>query len=178
MNTPSEVRGVLARIANGLPQTSDAEGYRWLIIFYPSLIPQTICGTPSTVGEMRGAPSTLHTNDDMRMKYGAERSTIDTMAFWHEVMTPELSRQRLQLVAQSGDGRDNTSATPLPRIGTTIVDRRSRVEYLCLLRVSGPSSGPQPSRSPTSTNTSLSRTQEAGWPSIQPLPRPLGQLKT
>jgi hypothetical protein len=30
MNTPSEVRGVLARIANGLPQTPDAEGYRQL----------------------------------------------------------------------------------------------------------------------------------------------------
>jgi hypothetical protein len=27
MNTPSEVGGVLARIADGLPQTPDAEGY-------------------------------------------------------------------------------------------------------------------------------------------------------
>jgi hypothetical protein len=30
MNTPSEVGGVLARIADGLPWTPDAEGYRWL----------------------------------------------------------------------------------------------------------------------------------------------------
>jgi hypothetical protein len=30
MNTPSEVGGVLARIANGLPRTPDAEGYRLL----------------------------------------------------------------------------------------------------------------------------------------------------
>jgi hypothetical protein len=30
MNTPSEVGGVLARIADGLPQTPDAEGYRRL----------------------------------------------------------------------------------------------------------------------------------------------------
>jgi hypothetical protein len=30
MNTPSEVGGVLARIANGLPRTPDAEGYRRL----------------------------------------------------------------------------------------------------------------------------------------------------
>jgi hypothetical protein len=30
MNTPSEVGGVLARIADGLPQTLDAEGYRRL----------------------------------------------------------------------------------------------------------------------------------------------------
>jgi hypothetical protein len=31
MNTLSEVGGVLAQIANGLPQTPDAEGYRWLL---------------------------------------------------------------------------------------------------------------------------------------------------
>jgi hypothetical protein len=31
MNTPSEVGGVLARIANGLPRTPDAEGYRRLL---------------------------------------------------------------------------------------------------------------------------------------------------
>jgi hypothetical protein len=31
MNTPSEVRGVLAQIADGLPRTPDAEGYRWLL---------------------------------------------------------------------------------------------------------------------------------------------------
>jgi hypothetical protein len=30
MNTPSEVGGVLARIADGLPRTPDAEGYRQL----------------------------------------------------------------------------------------------------------------------------------------------------
>jgi hypothetical protein len=30
MNTPSEVGGVLARIADGLPRTPDAEGYRRL----------------------------------------------------------------------------------------------------------------------------------------------------
>jgi hypothetical protein len=31
MNTPSEVGGVLVRIADGLPRTPDAEGYRWLL---------------------------------------------------------------------------------------------------------------------------------------------------
>jgi hypothetical protein len=31
MNTTSEVDGVLAWIANGLPRTLDAEGYRWLL---------------------------------------------------------------------------------------------------------------------------------------------------
>jgi hypothetical protein len=66
------------------------------------------------------------------MRYGAEKSTIGTMASWHEVTPPELSRQRLQLVEQPGDGRDNTSATPLPETGTTIANRRTHVEYLLL----------------------------------------------
>jgi hypothetical protein len=133
---------------------------------------------PSTDGEMRGAPSTLHTNDDMKMRYSAERSTIGIMVFQREVKPLELSRRRLRLVARPGDGRDGTSATPLPGTGITIIDMRTHVEYLRLLRVSGPSSGPQTSRSPTSTNTSLRRTREAGWSSIQPLPGPLEQLKT
>jgi hypothetical protein len=183
MNTPSEVGGVLARIADGLPQTLDAEGFRRLLTraannLLPSLIPRAIYGTPSTVGEMHGAPSTLRVNDNMKMRYDAERSMIRTMVSPREVAPPELSRQQLQLVERPGDDRDGTSATPLPGTGTTTVDRRTHVEYLRLLRVSGPSSGPQTSRSPTSTNTSLSRTQEAGWPSIQPSLGPLGQLKT
>jgi hypothetical protein len=86
MNTPSEVRGVLARIADGLPRTSDAEGYRWLLTradnhVLPLAHPPRIYGTPSTVGEMHGAPSMLHANDDMKIRYGAERSTIGTMVF-------------------------------------------------------------------------------------------------
>jgi hypothetical protein len=68
---------------------------------------------------------------------------IGIMASLHEVRPLELSRQRLQLVAQPGDGQDSTSATPLPGTGTTVVDRRTRVEYLRSLRVSGPFNGPQ-----------------------------------
>jgi hypothetical protein len=171
----------------GLQTLKAISGYSLgrLIIFYPSLIPRAIYGTPSTVGGTRGAPSTLHANDDMRMRYDTERSTIQRftrtlqrfMAFWHEVSPLELSRQQLQLVAQPEDGRDSTSATPLPGTGTTVVDRKTHVEYLRSLHVSGPFNAPQTLRSPTSTNTSLGRTREAGWPSIQLLPRPLGQLK-
>jgi hypothetical protein len=148
MNTPSQVEGVLARIADGLPRTLDAEGYRWLLTrtanhLLPLAHPRVICGTPSTVDKMHGAPSTLRANDDMKMRYDAERSTIGTMVFRREIAPPELSRRWLQLVARPGDGRDGTSATPLPGTGTTTVDRRTRVEYLRLLHVSGPSSGPQ-----------------------------------
>jgi hypothetical protein len=120
----------------------------------------------------------LHVNGDMRMKYDTERSTIGIMASLHEVRPLELSWQRLQLVALPGDGRGSTLATPLPGTGTMVIDKKTCVEYLRSLCVSGPFNGPQTSRSPTSTNTSLSRTREAGWPSIPPLPGSLGQLKT
>jgi hypothetical protein len=148
-----------------------------LIIFCLSLILRAIYHTPSIVDGTRGAPSMLRANDDMRTRSGAKKSMIGIMASLHEVRPLGLSRQRLQPVAQPGDGRGSTSATPLPGTDTTIVDRRTRVEYLRSLCVSGPFSGPQTSKSPTSTNTSLSKTREAGWLSIPPLSGPLGQLK-
>jgi hypothetical protein len=148
-----------------------------LIIFCLSLILRAIYGMPSIVDGTRRAPSTLHVNDDMRTRYDAERSTIEIMASLHKVKPLELSRQRLQLVAQLGDGRDSTSATPLPGTDTTVVDKRTHVEYLRSLCVSGPFNGPRTSRSPMSTNMSPNWTRETGWPSIPLQPGPLGQLK-
>jgi hypothetical protein len=71
MNTPSEVGGVLARIADGLPglRMPRAIGdclLRQLIIFYLSPIHRAIYDTPSIVGGTHGAPSTLRANDDTR----------------------------------------------------------------------------------------------------------------
>jgi hypothetical protein len=91
---------------------------------------------------MRGAPSTLHANNDMRTRYDVERSTTGIMASLHEVRPLELSWQRLQLVAQPRDGRDNTPANPLPGTDITIADRRTHVEYLRSLRVLRPFNGP------------------------------------
>ena len=62
-----------------------------LIIFYLSLILRAIYDTPSTVGGTRGAPSMLHTNDDMRMGSDAEKSMIGITASLHEVRPPGLS---------------------------------------------------------------------------------------
>jgi hypothetical protein len=167
MNTPSEVGGVLARIADGLPrlQTPRAIGscsLGQLIIFCLSLILRAIYDTPSTVSGTRGASSMLRANDDMRTRSGAERSMIGIMTSLHEVRPLGLSRQRLQLAAQPGGDRGSTSATPLPETDTIIVNRRTHVEYQRSLRVSGPFSGPQTSKSPMSTNTNLSKTREAG----------------
>jgi hypothetical protein len=148
-----------------------------LIIFYLSPIHRAIYDKPSTVGGTHGDPSTLHANDDMRTRFGAEKSMTGITASLREVRPPELSRQRLQPAARPGDGRGTTSTTLLPGTDIIIVDRRTHVEYRCSLHVSGPFNGPLTSKSPTSTSTILSRTWEAGWLSTPSLLEPLGQLK-
>jgi hypothetical protein len=75
-----------------------------------------------------------------------------------EVTPPELSRLQPQLLARSGDSRDDTSPTPLPGTDVMNTDNKTHVESSRLLHVSRPSSGPLTSKSPTSTSTSLSRT--------------------
>jgi hypothetical protein len=83
MNTPSEVGGVLAWIADGLPglrtpRAIDVCLLGQLIIFYLSLILRAIYDTPSTVGGTCGVPSMLRANDDTRMRSGAEKNMIGT----------------------------------------------------------------------------------------------------
>jgi hypothetical protein len=119
----------------------------------------------------------LRANDDTRTRFDTEKSMIEITASLHEVRPQELSRQQLQPAARPGDGRGTTSTTPLPETDIIIIDRRTHVEYRRSLHVSGPFSGPLTSKSPTSTSMSLSRTREASWSSIPPLPEPLGQLK-
>jgi hypothetical protein len=85
MNTPSKVGGVLARIADGLPRTPDAEGYRRLFtkqptILYLSLTRRTTYDTPSTAAGTREAPSTPRVNDDMRTRSAAGKNTTGTTA--------------------------------------------------------------------------------------------------
>jgi hypothetical protein len=145
--------------------------------FCHSLIRRAIYDTPSTVGETREAPSTLHANDDTRTRSVAEKSMTGITASRHGVRPPGLSRQRLRLVAPPGDGRDTMTTTPL--LGTDIIidDKRTCVEYRHSLYASGPFSAPLTSRSPTLTNMNPSRIREAGWPSTPLPPKPLGQPK-
>jgi hypothetical protein len=63
-----------------------------LIIFCLSLILRAIYDTPSIVGGTHGAPSTLHVNDDTRMRFGAEKSMIGITASLRKVRPPELSQ--------------------------------------------------------------------------------------
>jgi hypothetical protein len=100
----------------------------------------------------------LHVNDDTRTRSSAEKSMTGITASLRKVKPPGLSRQQLQLAAPPRDGRGSTSTTPLPGTDITIVDKRTRVEYRRSLLISGPYSAPLTSKSPTSTNMSLSRT--------------------
>jgi hypothetical protein len=81
-------------------------------------------------------------NDDTKTRSVAERSMIGITTSLHEVRPPGLSRQWPQLAAQPGDGQSSTSVTPLPGTDTTIIDRRTHVEYQHSLCISGPFSAP------------------------------------
>jgi hypothetical protein len=180
MNTPSEVGGVLARIADGLPRLPMPRAIGGCSLkqpttFYPSLILRTIYDTPSIVGGMHGAPSTLCANDDTRTRSVAGKSTTEITASRHGVRPPGPSRPRLRLVAPPGDGRGTTTTTPLPEKDIITDNKKIVVEYRRLLHASGPFSGPLTSRSPTSINMNLSRIRKAGWPSTPPPPEPLGR---
>jgi hypothetical protein len=133
-----------------------------LTIFCLSLILRAIYDTPSIVDGTRGVPSMPRANDDMRTRFGAEKSMIGITMSPREVKPPELSRRQLQLAARPGGDRGSTSSTPLPRTDIVTVNTRTRVECRHSLHISGLFSGPLTSKSPTSTSTSLSRTLEAG----------------
>jgi hypothetical protein len=69
MNTSSEVGGVLARIADGLPRTPDAEGYRWLFTRAANhLLP--LAHPPSdlrhAINSQRDAMSSINTSRERR----------------------------------------------------------------------------------------------------------------
>jgi hypothetical protein len=182
MNTPSEVGGVLARIAMASPglRTPRAIGscsLGQLITFYLSLIHRVTYDTPSTAGETHRAPSTPRANENTRTRSGAEKNMTGITTSLRGVRPPELSRQWLRLAARPGDGRGTMTTTPLHRTNIIINDRRTHVEYRRSLHASGPFNGPLASKSPTSTSTILSRIREASWPSTPPPPELLGQPK-
>jgi hypothetical protein len=71
MNTPSEVRGVLAQIADGLPQTPNAEGYRWLLTQAANhLLPiaHPLSNLRHAINSRRDAQSSINASHDQRHK--------------------------------------------------------------------------------------------------------------
>jgi hypothetical protein len=81
------------------PRAIDGCSLGQLTIFCLSLILRAIYDMPSIVDGTCGAPSMLRTNDDMRTRFGAEKSMIGITTSLHEVRPLGLNRQQLQLVA-------------------------------------------------------------------------------
>jgi hypothetical protein len=183
MNTPSEVGGVLAQIADGLPQTLDAEGYRWLLTRAANhLLP---LAHPSSdlrhaINNRLDARSSINASRDRRHENEIRRQE----EYDQDHGVPAQSHAtRVESAAASTSGpirgrsrRHITDSPPWDRY------HERRQEDTCGVSALTPRlraiQWPQTSRSPTSTSTSLSRTMEAGWSSIRPLLGPLGQLKT
>jgi hypothetical protein len=183
MNTSSEVGGVLAQIADGLLRTLDAEGYRWLLTWVANhLLP--LAHPPSdlryTTNSRRDARSSINASRERRHENEIRRRE-------------EYDRDHGVLARSRTTGMESATAS----IGSTTRGRprrhisnspprdwhhNDRQEDTCgvsalTLRLRAIQC-PQTSRSPMSTNMSLSRPREAGSPSIQSLLEPLGQLKT
>jgi hypothetical protein len=147
MNTPSEVGGVLARIADGLPRTPDAEGYQRLLTRAANhLLP--LAHPPGdlwhAINSRRDARSSINASREQRHENEIRRRE----EYDRDHGVPVRSQAtRVESAADStggttrGRSRQHINNSP-PRTGTTIANRRTCVEYPRLLRVSGPSSGP------------------------------------
>jgi hypothetical protein len=173
MNTPGEVGGVLARIANGLPRTPDAEGYRRLftqaanhllpLAHQPNDLRHAINSRWDARSSINASRERRHENE-IRRREEYDRD--------HGIPAQSQATRTDSATASTGGttrGRSrNHNNYSLP--GTDIIpdDRKTRVECLPLLHALGPFNGPLTSRYPMSTNMNLSRIQGAGWPSTPP----------
>jgi hypothetical protein len=167
MNTPSEVGGVLARIADGLPQTPNAEGYRRLFTQAANhLLP--LAHPPNdlrhAINSRRDARSSINASREQRHENEiCRREEYDRD---HGIPARSQATRTESATASTGGttrGRSrNHKTTPLP--GTDIIpdDKKTRVECLPLLHALGPFNGPLTSRYQMSTNMNLSRIQEVG----------------
>jgi hypothetical protein len=183
MNTPSEVGGVLARIADGLPRTPDVEGYRRLFTQAANhLLP--LAHPPNdlrhTINSRRDARSSINASRERRHENEIHRR--EEYDRDHDIPARSQATRTESATASTGGttrGRSrNHNNYSLP--GTDIIpdDKKTRVECLHLLHALEPFNGPLISRYPMSTNMNLSRIQEAGWPSTPPLLELPGRPRT
>jgi hypothetical protein len=182
LNTLSEVGGVLAQKVDDLPRTPDVEGYRRLLTQAANLLPLAHPANDlhHAINSRRDERSTISSSRDRRHENEIRhREEYDRD---HGVLA-RIRATRIESAGASTNSpfqgrlrRPNTDS--LPRTNDAIICKRMRAESPRLLLASGPSNGLLTSRSPTSTNMSLSRTWEAGWPSIQPPLGLLGQRRT
>jgi hypothetical protein len=182
INTPSEVGGVLARIADGLPRTPDAEGYRWLLTRAANhLLP--LAYPPSdlrhTINSRRDARSSINASSERRHENEIQR--LEEYDQDHDIPARSQATRVESTTTSTGGMTQGRSRQHIDNSPPRDRHHNHRQEDTCGVSTLTPRlraiQWTLTSRSPTSTSTSLSRTQEVGWSSIPPLPRPLGQLK-
>jgi hypothetical protein len=167
MNTPSEVGGVLAWIADGLPRTPDAEGYRRLFTQAANhLLP--LAHPPNdlrhAINSRRDVRSSINASHERRHENKIHRR--EEYDRDHGIPAQSQATRTESATASTGGttrgrSRHHDNHSP-PQDKHIIDDRRTRVEYRHLHRTSEPFNGPLTSRYPTSTNMNLSRIREAG----------------
>jgi hypothetical protein len=147
MNTPSEVGGVLAWIADGLPRTPDAEGYRRLLTQAANhLLPLT--HPPSNlrhaINSWRDAQSSINASRERRHENEIRRR--EEYDRDHGIPARSQATRTESTTASTGgmtgDGRGTMTTTPLPGTDIIIDDRRTCVEYRRSLHASEPFNGP------------------------------------
>jgi hypothetical protein len=165
MNTPSEVGGVLARIADGLPRTPDAEGYRRLFTRAANhLLPlaHPLSDLRHTINSRRDARSSINASHERQHENEIRRR--EEYDRDHGIPARSQATRTESATASTGGttrGRsrhhDNNSP-PQDRHHHRRQEDTCGVSALtpCLRAIQWPLT----SKSPTSTSTSLSRIQE------------------
>jgi hypothetical protein len=147
MNTPSEVGGVLARIADGLPQTPDAKGYRRLFTqaanhLLPLAHPRN--DLRHAINCRRDARSSINASRERRHENEIRhREEYDRD---HDILARSQATRTESATASTsgttrGRSRHHDDRSP-PRTNNIIDDRRTRVECRHLHRASEPFNGP------------------------------------
>jgi hypothetical protein len=158
----------LARIADDLPRTPDAEGYRRLLTQAANhLLP--LAHPPNdlrhTINSRRDARSSINASRERRHENEIRRR--EEYDRDHDIPArSQATRTESATTSTGGTTRGRSrhhDDHSLPGTDNIIDDRRTHVEYQHLLHASGPFNGPLTSRYPTSTNMNLRRIREVGW---------------
>jgi hypothetical protein len=134
MNTPREVGGVLAGIADGLPRTPDAEGYRRLFTRAANhLLPlaHPLSDLRHAINNRRDAHSSINASRERRHENEIQRREEYDRDY--DIPTRSQATRTESATASTGgttgDDRGTTTTTPLPGTDVIINDKRTHVEY-------------------------------------------------